>query len=153
MGQIQSLEDVLSLLLRRRWLIIAVTVIGMILSVVAAKSKVEVYESTAVIQVEVPVVAEGAGGPGSVQFLQAIQQRLTTREALLAMIDRHGLFADAPGLSPDQRVAALRLSIRFEPVASTTAPSFGNASPISAQSWPDRLSPVSSNRFAHCGPQ
>ena len=132
MGQIQSLDELLSLLLRRRWLIIAVTVIGMILSVVAAKSRVDVYESTAVIQVEVPVVAEGAGGPGSVQFLQAIQQRLTTREAWLAMIDRHGLFADAPGLSPDQRVAALRLSIRFEPVASTTAPTFGNASPISA---------------------
>lgn len=132
MGQIQSLEEVLSLVLRRRWLIIAVTVIGMILSVITAKSKIDVYQSTAVIQVEVPVVAEGTGGAGSVQFLQAIQQRLTSREALLAMIDRHGLFADAPGLSADQRVAALRMAIRFEPVASTGTPAFGNSSPISA---------------------
>lgn len=130
MGPIQSLEDVLSLLLRRRWLIIAVTVVGMILSVVAAKSKVDVYESTAVIQIGVPVVADSAGG--SVQFLQPIQQRLTSRDALLAMIDRHSLFADAPGLSPDQRIAALRGAIHFVPVASTTAPSFGSASPISA---------------------
>ena len=130
MGQIHTLDDVFSLLLRRRWLIIAVTVIGMILSVVAAKSTADVYESTAVIQIAVPVVAEGAGG--SVQFLQAIQQRLTARDALLAMIDRHGLFAAAPALSADQRVAALRSAIRFEPVASTAAPAFGTASPISA---------------------
>jgi tyrosine-protein kinase Etk/Wzc len=130
MGPIQSVEDLLGLLRRRFWLIVAVTVIGFVLAVTAAKTRVDVYESTAVIQVEVPVVAEGAGG--SVQFLQTIQQRLTSREALLAMIERHGLFADAPALTPDQRVAALRASIQFEPVASTAAPAFGAASPISA---------------------
>lgn len=130
MGPIQSFEDMISLILRRRWLIIAVTVVGMMLAVVAAKSRADIYESTAVIQVEVPVVAEGSGG--SVQFLQTIQQRLTSREALLAMADRHGLFADAPFLSADQRVTLLRGSIHFQPVASTTAPAFGNTSPISA---------------------
>lgn len=130
MLQIQSLDEVLSLLLRRRWLIIAVTVLGMILSVVVAKSKVDVYESAAVIQVEVPLFAEGTGN--SVQFLQTIQQRLTSREAMQAMIDRHALFADARDLSADQRIAELRGSIRFETVASTAAPAFGNTAPISA---------------------
>lgn len=136
MGQIQSLDEFLNLLSRRRWLIITVTLLGMLLSAVYAKSRPDTYLSAAVIQVEVPTVtgvAEGSGQPsGAAQLLQAIEQRLTTREALLAVIERHGLFANLPGLSPDEQVNLLRRSVKFENVASASGQTYGQAAAISA---------------------
>jgi tyrosine-protein kinase Etk/Wzc len=138
MGQIQSIEEFISLVLRRRWLIIAVALIGMVLSVVVAKSKVDTYESVAVIQVEMPTVNSGGGdgtvpaASGSAQMLQTIEQRLTTRESLTAMIERHGLFADAPGIPIDKQVFALRQSVTFQSVDSAAGQSFGQARAISA---------------------
>ena len=135
MGQIQSLEELIGLLSRRRWLILLISVIGIVLSVIFATSRPDTYESAAVIQIEVPTVTEGQGATApseAAQLLQAIEQRLTTRENLLEMITRHGLFADAPGLSDDQKVSLLRGSVRFETVASATAQAFGGAPQISA---------------------
>ena len=135
MGQIQSFDEFLNLLFRRRWLILAVTVLGVMAAVLLAKSRANIYESAAVIQVEVPVVTDSATGQsqsGSAQLLQVIQQRLTTRENLLAMIDRHQLFADAPALSDDDRVFTLRQAISFQSVASAAQPSGGGGSAVSA---------------------
>lgn len=135
MGQIQSLEELLNLLMRRRWLIIAVTVLGIVASVLFAKSRPDVYEAAAVIQVEMPTVTDAEGAPapnGSAQILQTIQQRLTTREALTAMIDRHGLFADLPALSMDQKIDLLRASVQFQTVATEGSQSFGTAAGVSA---------------------
>ena len=137
MGHIQSLEDLISFLLRRRSLIIAITILGVALSVFVVKSRSKSYETAAVIQIQLPQVAEAqtAGAApdlGSAQLLQTIEQRLTTRENLLAMIERHGLFADAPGLTPDQKVNALRAAVRFQPVASAANQSFGQPAQVSA---------------------
>lgn len=138
MGQIQSIEELISLLLRRRWLIIVVTVIGMVLSVLVAKAKVDTYEAFSVIQVEVPTVSS-SGGDGTtpqssaaVQMLQAIEQRLTTRESLTAMIERHGLFADTPELPLDKQIFALRQAVTFQTVDSEAGQNFGQARAISA---------------------
>lgn len=137
MGHIQTLDDLISFLLRRRTLIILVTILGVALSVFAAKSRPKTYETAAAIQIQLPQVAEGqatdaAPDLGSAQLLQSIEQRLTTRENLIAMIDRHGLFADAPGLTTDQKVTALRASITFQQVASAGNPSFGQPAQVSA---------------------
>ena len=136
MGQIQSLEEFLNLLMRRRWLIIAVTLLGMLLSAVYAKSRPDTYLAAAVIQVEVPTVtgvAEGEAQPsGAAQLLQTIEQRLTTREALLAAIKRHDIFARAPGLSPDEQIDLLRMSVRFENVASANGQTYGEPLVIAA---------------------
>ena len=77
--------------------------------------------------------------PQSASLLQGIEQRLTTRENLAAMIDRHGLFADLPGLTLDQKIFALRSAVQFQSVASAAPASFGVPNAVSA--------PIISTRF------
>jgi tyrosine-protein kinase Etk/Wzc len=134
MGHIQSLDDLISFLIRRRMLIIAVTVLGVALSILVAKSRPKVYETAAVIQVLSPVVEEGDAvqSTGSAEQLQIIEQQLTTREALIGLMERHGVFADLPGLTLDQKVGLLRSSVTFQQVASAAPQTFGAAPRISA---------------------
>ncbi len=135
MGQIQSIEEFLDLLRRRRILIIAVALLGMLAVGVYLKSRPDSFEATAVIQIEVPMVSDAEGAPvssGAAQLLQTIQQRLTTRDNLLAMIDRHGLFADAVALTADQKVSLLRAAVRFDSVASATGQAYGAPPQIAA---------------------
>ena len=137
MGQIQSIEELISLVLRRRWLIIGITVLGMLVSAIYAKSRPDVYETAAVIQIEAPSVTEANDGTpevtgGAAQVLQTIEQRLTTRENLTAMIERHGLFADLPGLPIDKKIMMLRSAVTFTAVDSAAGESFGQARSISA---------------------
>ena len=120
MGPIQSLEDVIGLIVRRRWLILVVAITGTLLGAWYAKSRPDVYEAAAVIKVEMPMVSGGTDPQGPVdalQTMQSIEQRLTTREGLLALIDRHGIFAEVPAMSAADKVAAMRGSIRFQPVS------------------------------------
>lgn len=135
MGQIQSFEEFLDLLRRRFLLILLVALIGIVTVAVVVKSRPDTYEAVAVIQIQVPMVSDIDGTPtasGAVQMLQAIEQRLTTRGNLLEVINRHGLFADAPALTDDERVNILRRSVRFQSVASASGQSFGSAPQISA---------------------
>lgn len=134
MGQIQSIEEFIGLLIRRRLLIGAVTVFGIVMTLLYVMAKPDVFESTAVIQVQSPTVAgsdSDAVRENSAQRLQAIQQQLTTRENMLAVIERHQLYAAAP-LTDDQKVHLLRISLRFETVASAAAAGFGQPSEVSA---------------------
>lgn len=136
MGQIQSLQEFVGLLLRRRLLIGAVAVFGIVMTLLYVISKPDVFESTAVIQVQSstvsnPDAAATLSRDNSAQRLQAIQQRLTTRENMLAVIERHGLYADLP-LSDDQKVHMLRLSLQFETVASAASSGFSQSSNVSA---------------------
>ncbi|SEN83982.1 Uncharacterized protein involved in exopolysaccharide biosynthesis [Gemmobacter aquatilis] len=134
MGPVQNLSDLLNLLRRRMLLIGVIVLLGCIASVMVAISRPKVYETAAVIQVEGPVVLDAGPNSGaqSARLLQAIEQRLTTRESLLALIDRQGLFADAPGLTDDQKIWALRQSVRFESVAAAAGAGYGTASSVSA---------------------
>lgn len=135
MGPIHSLEDLLGLLTRRRLLIASVASTGILLSLAWGKAQPSLFETAAVIQVETPVIADETGvvGPSrAAQSLQLIQQRLTTRDNLIAMIDRHGLFADMPGLTIDQKVVLLRESIRMESVASVSQQVMGSGASVSA---------------------
>lgn len=138
MGQIQSIEEFINFLLRRRWLIILVTLVGMVGALIYAKTRPDTYESGAVIQVESAQVSENSGGAaqsaggGAVQVLQTIEQRLTTREALGAMIERHNLFPELAGEPLDKRIFALRTSVTFQGVDSAGGPGAGLTRSISA---------------------
>jgi uncharacterized protein involved in exopolysaccharide biosynthesis len=131
MGQIQTLGEFLGLLVRRRLLIAAVAALGSVLAVMYALSRPAIYQAAAVIQVESPTVTDPAAPTGSAQRLQAIQQRLTTRDNFLAMIDRHGLYAGLP-LTDDEKVHLLRQAVQFQPVASAGPASFGAPQGVSA---------------------
>lgn len=135
MGHIQTLDDLIGFLIRRRLVIIAITVLGVALSILVAKSRPKVFETSAVIQVLSPVVEEGsttAQTSGSAEQLQIIEQQLTTREALIALMERHGVYANLPGLSLDQKVGLLRNSVSFQQVASAAPQTFGAPPRVSA---------------------
>jgi tyrosine-protein kinase Etk/Wzc len=134
MGRIQTLEDLIGLLIRRRLVIGAITVFGIVITVLYGVSKPDTFESTAVIQVQSATVARPDAGPArdsSAQRLQAIQQQLTTRDNMRAMIARHDLFAQTP-LSDDEKVHLLRTALRFETVASAAATNYGQPAEVSA---------------------
>lgn len=131
MGQIQNLEDMVDFLRRRLWLIVAVAGIGAAISAVYAKTRPDSYEAFAVIEVQgAQVMREGS--PGSAQLLQSIEQRLTTRDHLLAVIGRHGLYADLTALSDDERAGLLRASVSFEGIAAAGSTPYGGAAQLSA---------------------
>lgn len=136
MGQIQSLDELIGLILRRWRLIAAVTVLGTAAVVAVLLGRTPVWEAVAVLQVQSSTVSEDgtpAAGPSSAaaQRLQAIEQRLTTRTSLLAVIDRQGLYRDLP-LTDDEKVNLLRQSLRFQTVASVAQAAYGAAPVVSA---------------------
>ena len=133
MGPIQTFDELLSLLFRRKLLIAAITLAGAVLATMFALSRPQMYEAVAVIQVESPVVqdqAEGTPRNDTAANIQAIQQRLTTRESLLAIVERHALFP--PGMPDDQKINALRNSVTFQNIAGAGEAAFGASAPVSA---------------------
>ncbi len=132
MGQIQTLDELISFLLRRKWVIGVVAVLGIVLSVIFAKNRPDTFETAATIQVQgAQVAGDGADQSGSAVLLQGIEQQLTTREAMLAVIERQGLFADLP-LDTDQKIGLLRASVRFQGVASVGSQTYGAPANLSA---------------------
>lgn len=133
MGQIQSISELMNLIRRRFWLIFAIAVIGTLATLAYVLTRPPSFQAAAVIQVQLPTVTDGQEPQsGSAQLLQAIQQRLTTRENLIEVIDRHQLFADAPGLPLDKKVDLLRASVTFETVASAAGQAYGQPNAVSA---------------------
>lgn len=132
MGQIQNLEDLIEFLRRRLWLILGVAAAGIIASAIYAKSRPDTYEASAVIEVQGAQVAGADGTSGSAQLMQSIEQRLTTRDNLLAVIERHGLYADLPALTTEERAWTLRQNLTFMPIAAAGNATFGAPAQISA---------------------
>lgn len=135
MGNIQTLADVVAMVRRRALPMLALVLAGTLATLFTVLRTPHVYESAAVLQVELPRIStEAASGDAvsrSAQRLQLLQQELTSRDNMLALIDRHGLFADAPGLTQTERVIALRQSIRIETVRAGQN-AFGAEQPVSA---------------------
>ncbi len=133
MGQIQSFDELLNFLARRRSLILAVAIIGALLSAFYAKSRPDSFETAAVIQVQSAAVEGTEAQRASVAAvtLQAIEQQLTTRENLAAVIERHGLYAGLP-LSMDKKIDLLRASVSFQGVDSAAGQAYGEARNLSA---------------------
>ncbi len=118
MGPIQTLPELLGALRRRARLIVLLTALGAALGVLAALSSERVYSATAVIQVLNPVIEDedAAASVTLVRRLQQIEQQLMSRENLLAMADRYGMF---PGhvANPTERMALMRQSISMTSIA------------------------------------
>lgn len=133
MGQIQSFAELLNFLHRRRALILAVAIIGALLSAIYAKARPDTFETAAVIQVQSAAVQGSEAQRSSVAAvtLQAIEQHLTTRENLTKMIDRHALYSGLP-LSVDKKIDLLRASVSFQGVDSAAGQAYGEARNLSA---------------------
>ena len=99
-------------LMRRVWTILIVFILGSVLAAAVAYVLPPVYESTARILVESQQIpeelAQSTVGQSAAERLQFIQQRLMTRQNLLDLINRIGLFADRPDLTPTDKVDLVR---------------------------------------------
>lgn len=106
---------------RRLPLVLTIMVLGVLASFYLIVSSPRVYQASAVIQLDMPAVMD-AGADSSLpasRRVQLIEQRLMARANLRDVVQRLGLFADSPGLSETEKLAALRNSTRIE---SITAP-------------------------------
>lgn len=120
MGPIQNLQDLLSWL-RRRWQMMALALlIGAVGGVIWALSTERVYNASAVIQVINPVVAvtdeASETTPDVTRRVQIIEQRLMSREALLALAERYNLFDGAP-ISAVEQVGLMRENMSIRAIA------------------------------------
>jgi tyrosine-protein kinase Etk/Wzc len=134
-GLIKSKDDILNLLIRRKWFVLWTALILFALATWIIAIQPKEFQAFAAIQVEGPQVQNlGQGADtesNAAQIMQSIEHRLMTRENLLAINERHSIFPIQPGYSPDQMVSDLRQLIRFETVAGVPN-AFGAQSSISA---------------------
>ena len=104
---------------RRRALIMAVVVVcGCIMSLLYALNRPAIYEATAVIQIEAPQVAASVPGSGTITTsnnrnrLKLIEQKLMSRDSVLAVVEKFDLFNGAP-LPDAEKVNNLREAVRI----------------------------------------
>ena len=108
------------LLVRRFSLFATIVLLGSAASVFYALSLERVFQAFAVVQIRSPQVsAETAGATQDVSTarrIQQIEQQLLSRDSLLEVADKYGLFV-ADDMSASDRVGLMRESVRLESVA------------------------------------
>ena len=118
MDQIQSLNEILNMLIRRIPVWGTIAVIGIVGSVFYAFSLPRLYETTAVIQIGNSQLSErvssGNTTPSLTQYLRKIEQRIMARDNLVQIIADHGLYSDNPKLSASDKVLQLRLATKIQ---------------------------------------
>ncbi|SHH54498.1 GumC family protein [Cognatishimia maritima] len=118
MNRLSTLDEIFGAFLRHIVLLALIVAAGVAASLFYAVSLPREYEAVAVIQIEqAQVQAPEFGGSSSVnartlQQLQIIEQRVMSRDNLLAIIEAENLFADVPDISDSDKVFALRLGAR-----------------------------------------
>lgn len=121
MGPIYSIDDFIDMVRRRAPVMLLVIGIGCALSVYVALSRQHLYRSVEIIQVAQPKISDDLAKStveGSLaRRLQLIEQRLLARDNVIAVIAKHALFADRPGLGLSEQVALVRRAVRIEGVA------------------------------------
>ena len=121
MGPIYSLPDFLDMVRRRIGLISFVFIAGCFLSLFWSLGKPHTYVSSEVIQIEQPTIdsdlAPTTVAGSSARRLQLIEQQLMSRDSLLEIIDKYGLYSNLAQLLPSQKVDLLRRSVSITGVA------------------------------------
>ena len=129
MGPIQSLNELLAVLRVRAGLIALVSVIGILLALFVALRSDAVYQARAIIQVQSAMLSDGEASQGSAaRRLQQIEQRIMSRDNLLAMANRFELFE---GLTNQERADLMRASLTLNSVAAV-AMGFGSDGAVSS---------------------
>lgn len=121
MGSIFSVADFMDMLRRRRGVVIGVFVLGCILSLLFAAAQRHLYTSSEVLQMQGAIIP-GEMAPSTVQGssarrLQLIEQQVMSRGAILDLIEKLGLFDDAPAMTEERQVAIVRESVSITGVA------------------------------------
>src|SRR5262245_26456713 len=114
--------DVLGALKRRKWIGIAIGVVGVIATVVTVNLWPATYQSTATILIEEPDVPADLVKSTVSTFandrLQVIQQRVMTSQHLNEIIDRFGLYPDMQKTAPRSAIInQMRSNVDMEVVS------------------------------------
>ncbi|MCF6432744.1 DUF874 domain-containing protein [Leisingera sp. MMG026] len=121
MGPIYTLGDFLDMVRRRLFAIACVFVFGCLLSLWFAARQQHEFETAEVLQITQPQIAgelaKSTVEGSSARRMQLIEQRLMARGTVLEIIEKFGLYADMTALTPLQKVALLRDSVRITGVA------------------------------------
>lgn len=117
---LQMIGDLLRMVRRRLWLILAVVAVGLAGTILYAMSRPSVYEAQAKILVEAQLIqteAPGAAAEDSTaRRLQLIQERLMARDNLVAVIQKLGLYDGTP-LTMNEKAEMLRRSVRMDSIS------------------------------------
>lgn len=126
MGPIQSLSELINLLRRRAKMIAAIVFLGTFGAIVMAMLTKPVFEVSAVIQIQTPLVRDVTPGVAddvnatAARRLQQIEQRLLVRDYLLELGERYDLFANQPGMTTSEKLNFVRDSLWIESVAAVS---------------------------------
>lgn len=120
MGPGFEIQVYLAALRRRLWLILLIFVGGSLLAASVAVLLPPVFKATATILVQAQQIpstlAQSTITNGTQERLTLIRQQLMTRENLLDVADRLGLYADRPDLSPTQRAQKFRAATEIRSI-------------------------------------
>ncbi|MFW2542728.1 Wzz/FepE/Etk N-terminal domain-containing protein [Primorskyibacter sp. 2E107] len=121
MNQFQSLDEVVSALKRRAWLIVLITFVGCVLSLNYAISQIKTFEATAVVQIEDASVPDQLAGAtaaveGAAHRVRLIEQRLMARDNLIRIMEKHNLFTDNPDISLNERIFQMRQAASIDQI-------------------------------------
>ncbi|MDQ7069900.1 MAG: Wzz/FepE/Etk N-terminal domain-containing protein [Rhodobacterales bacterium] len=118
MEKFLPLSELIAAFRRHVMMFAVIVVLGMVVSVVYALNQPRIYQTTAMIQVLQPTIANprdsGTSSAPTLQLLQVVEQRLMTRDNLIRMIEKHGLYANPPNIPMADRVLKLRLATQVE---------------------------------------
>ena len=121
MGPIYTFDDFIDMIRRRAGVIILITLLGCIASVYWALATPHVYQSSEVIQIEQPKIANDLAPStvegSSARRLQLIEQQLMARGTLVDIIQRFDLYDDLTALRMSEKVDLLRRSVTITGVA------------------------------------
>ena len=118
----QTLDRMLGLFIRRRWLIIA-TACAITLTAIGVSFQIpNEYTSDATILVDAQKVSERYVVPTTnsdvSQALEAMEHEVLSRPRLLAMIDELGLYPkQKERLAPEELITLMRKNLSIEPLA------------------------------------
>ncbi|HET9629290.1 MAG TPA: Wzz/FepE/Etk N-terminal domain-containing protein [Novosphingobium sp.] len=120
-----------SILWQRRWIILGVWLVGLVLAAVALAVIPTEYRSRAIMVVQPPQVPEemigNAIGDNVERRLETIRQQIISRPDLIAIINRNGLYARDRTLHPlSDVIDKMRKNILLAPIASPSGGDQGN---------------------------
>ena len=120
MEQTQAIADFIRILRRRAAILIVVSVLGIAGSVGYALVQPPVYETSAKILIESQQIpsdlARSTVNMSAAERLQLIEQRLTSRNYLISILEEFDLFSGAEGMSLNQKIELLREAIKVESI-------------------------------------
>jgi polysaccharide biosynthesis transport protein len=108
-----GIDALVSSLVRRRWLAVAVFSVVLAGALSFAKSLPSLYQSTATVLVERPAARDGADDIES--RLQSLRQEILSRARLTALIARFGLYPKLAGRASQEAIVVhMRRDVRIE---------------------------------------